>query len=115
MLAMFWALRWDLTLSAVDPTLEIEGRAMAASIPMMVIAVLTFLWTWNEFLDPLIYISDYDRYTVQLGLNMLKGRYNIQWNLIMAGSLLGVVPPLLLYFVAQKQLIGGIASVGIKG
>lgn len=83
--------------------------------PMMVIAVLTFLWTWNEFLDPLIYISDYDSYTIQLGLNMLKGRYNIQWNLIMAGSLLGVVPPLLLYFVAQKQLIGGIASVGIKG
>jgi len=83
--------------------------------PMMVIAVLTFLWTWNEFLDPLIYISDYDAYTIQLGLNMLKGRYNIQWNLIMAGSLIGVLPPLLLYFVAQKHLIGGIASVGIKG
>lgn len=83
--------------------------------PIVVIAVLTFLWTWNEFLDPLIYISDYDSYTIQLGLNMLKGRYNIEWNLIMAGSLLGVIPPLLLYFVAQKQLIGGIASVGIKG
>jgi ABC-type glycerol-3-phosphate transport system permease component len=83
--------------------------------PIVVIAVLTFLWTWNEFLDPLIYISDYDAYTIQLGLNMLKGRYNIEWNLIMAGSLLGVVPPLLLYFVAQKQLIGGIANVGIKG
>ncbi len=83
--------------------------------PMVVISVLTFLWTWNEFLDPLIYISDYDSYTIQLGLNMLKGRYNIQWNLIMAGSLLGVIPPLILYFVAQKQLIGGIASVGIKG
>jgi ABC-type glycerol-3-phosphate transport system permease component len=83
--------------------------------PIVVIAVLTFLWTWNEFLDPLIYISDYNSYTIQLGLNMLKGRYNIEWNLIMAGSLLGVVPPLLLYFVAQKQLIGGIANVGIKG
>ena len=83
--------------------------------PMMVIAVLTFLWTWNEFLDPLIYISDYDAYTIQLGLNMLKGRYNIQWNLIMAGSLIGVVPPLTLYALSQKHLIGGIASVGIKG
>ena len=83
--------------------------------PMMVIAVLTFLWTWNEFLDPLIYISDYDDYTIQLGLNMLKGRYNIQWNLIMAGSLIGVVPPLTLYALSQKHLIGGIASVGIKG
>lgn len=83
--------------------------------PVVVIAVLTFLWTWNEFLDPLIYISNYDSYTIQLGLNMLKGRYNIEWNLIMAGSLLGVIPPLLLYAVAQKQLIGGIANVGIKG
>jgi len=83
--------------------------------PMVVTAVLTFLWTWNEFLDPLIYISKYDDYTIQLGLNMLKGRYNIQWNLIMAGSLIGVIPPALLYFFAQKYLIGGIASVGIKG
>ncbi len=83
--------------------------------PMMVTGVLTFLWTWNEFLDPLIYISRYDDYTIQLGLNMLKGRYNIQWNLIMAGSLLGVIPPTILYFFAQKYLIGGIASVGLKG
>ena len=83
--------------------------------PMVVTAVLTFLWTWNEFLDPLIYISKYDDYTIQLGLNMLKGRYNIQWNLIMASPrrcrLDGRQP----YFFAQKYLIGGIASVGIKG
>jgi ABC-type glycerol-3-phosphate transport system permease component len=83
--------------------------------PVMVTAVLTFLWTWNEFLDPLIYISQYDDYTIQLGLNMLKGRYNIQWNLIMAGSLIGVVPPIVIYFFAQKYLIGGIANIGIKG
>jgi multiple sugar transport system permease protein len=83
--------------------------------PMVVIAVLTFLWNWNEFLDPLIYISNYDDYTIQLGLNMLKGRYNIQWNLIMAGSLIGVIPPAILYFLAQKHLIGGIANIGIKG
>jgi ABC-type glycerol-3-phosphate transport system permease component len=83
--------------------------------PMMVTGVLTFLWTWNEFLDPLIYISRYEDYTIQLGLNMLKGRYNIQWNLIMAGSLIGVIPPAILYFFAQKYLIGGIASVGLKG
>jgi ABC-type glycerol-3-phosphate transport system permease component len=83
--------------------------------PMTVIGVLTFLWTWNEFLDPLIYISDFDSYTIQLGLNMLKGRYNIQWNLIMAGSLIGMIPPAILYFLAQKHLIGGIANIGIKG
>lgn len=83
--------------------------------PLIVIAVLTFLWTWNDFLQPLIYISDYNSYTIQLGLNMLKGRYNIQWNLIMAGSLVAVVPCILIYFFTQKYLIGGIASVGLKG
>lgn len=83
--------------------------------PLVVITVLTFLWTWNEFLLPLIYITEFDRYTIQLGLNMLKGRFNIQWNLIMAGSLMAVVPCIVIYFLTQRHLIGGIASVGIKG
>ena len=83
--------------------------------PMIVITVLTYLWTWNEFLMPLIYISRYDDYTIQLGLDMLKGRYNIQWNLIMAGSIIGMVPPALVFFFTQKYVIGGIANIGIKG
>ena len=83
--------------------------------PMVLITVLTFLWKWNDFLNPLIYISNYDDYTIQLGLNMLKGRYNIQWGMIMAGSLLAMSPCILIYFLTQKYLIGGIANVGIKG
>ena len=83
--------------------------------PMVVIAVLTFLWSWNDFLHPLIYITRFDSFTVQLGLNMLKGRFNIQWNLIMAGAMMAVVPCAILYFFTQKYLIGGIASVGVKG
>ncbi len=83
--------------------------------PLVVITVLTFLWTWNEFMHPLIYITQFDSYTVQLGLNMLKGRFNIQWNLIMAGSLMAVVPCVIVYFFTQRYIVGGIASVGIKG
>ncbi len=83
--------------------------------PLVVIIVLTFLWTWNDFLNPLIYLSNYDDYTIQLGLNMLKGRFNIQWNLIMAGSLISLFPCVVIYFFTQKYLIGGIANVGIKG
>ena len=83
--------------------------------PMVLITVLTFLWKWNDFLNPLVYISNYDDYTIQLGLNMLKGRYNIQWGMIMAGSLLAMSPCIIIYFVTQKYLIGGIANVGIKG
>jgi len=83
--------------------------------PLAVIAVLSFLSSWNEFLMPLIYISKYDDYTIQLGLSFLRGRFNVEWNLIMAGSILGVIPCVLIYFFAQKYLIGGIASVGLKG
>lgn len=83
--------------------------------PMVLITVLTFLWKWNDFLNPLIYISNYDDYTIQLGLNMLKGRYNIEWGMIMAGSLLAMSPCVIIYFLTQKYLIGGIANVGIKG
>jgi ABC-type glycerol-3-phosphate transport system permease component len=83
--------------------------------PLVVITVLTFLWTWNEFMHPLIYITQFDSYTIQLGLNMLKGRFNIQWNLIMAGSLMAVIPCVVLYFFTQRYIVGGTTSVGIKG
>ena len=97
---------WDVLLRIIMPLCK---------PPVVVITVLTFLWTWNEFMHPLIYITQYDSYTVQLGLNMLKGRFNIQWNLIMAGSLMAVVPCVTLYFFTQRYIVGGIASVGLKG
>ena len=83
--------------------------------PLVLITVLTFLWKWNDFLNPLIYLNNYDDYTIQLGLNMLKGRFNIEWGMIMAGSLLAMSPCVIIYFLTQKYLIGGIANVGIKG
>ncbi len=83
--------------------------------PIILITVLTFLWTWNDFVQPLIYINNFDDYTIQLGLNMLRNRFNIEWNMIMAGAILAMIPCAALYFVAQKYIIGGIASVGIKG
>jgi ABC-type glycerol-3-phosphate transport system permease component len=73
--------------------------------PLAVVAVLSFLHSWNEFLMPLIYVSKYDDYTIQLGLSFLKGRFNVEWNLIMAGSILGVIPCVLIFFLAQKHLV----------
>ncbi len=83
--------------------------------PLTILAVYTFLWTWNSFLDPLIYLNNFDLFPVQLGLAMLRGRFDVEWNLFMAATLITVLPVLVVYFFAQKQLIGGIASVGIKG
>jgi multiple sugar transport system permease protein len=86
------------------------------SLPALtVVAVFTFLWVWNDFLGPLIYLNNQDQYTVALGLATFHRRVGTQWNELMAANLVAVFPPLIVYFLAQKQLIGGIASVGLKG
>ncbi len=83
--------------------------------PLTIIMVYQFLWTWNDFLHPLIYIGDTDMYTLQLGLSMFRGRFTVEWNLLMAAALVSVIPQLVIYFLVQRKLIGGIASVGLKG
>ncbi len=83
--------------------------------PLTILVVYTFLWTWNEFLHPLIYLNDFDSFPVQVGLAFFKGRFGVEWNLFMAATLVSIVPILIIYFFLQKQLIGGISSVGLKG
>ncbi|MBC8075967.1 MAG: carbohydrate ABC transporter permease [Chloroflexales bacterium] len=82
---------------------------------LAVAAVFTFLGVWNDLLGPLIYLNDQDMYPVALALATLNRRIGTQWNVLMAANLVAVIPPLLVYFFAQKQLVGGIASVGLKG
>jgi multiple sugar transport system permease protein len=82
---------------------------------LTIIVTYTFLWTWNEFLQPLIYLNTYEKFTIQMGLEMFKGIWSVEWNLLMAATLATMAPVLIMYFFAQKRLIGGIASVGMKG
>jgi multiple sugar transport system permease protein len=83
--------------------------------PMMLIIVFTFLWVWNDFQRPLIYLTSYERLTVQIGLAFFRGQYSVEWHLLMAATLITMLPCLVVYFFAQRQLVGGIASVGLKG
>lgn len=83
--------------------------------PLIILVVFNFLWTWNEFLHPLIYLNTFELFPIQLGLALFRGRYSVEWNLFMAATLVSLLPILILYFFVQKQLIGGIASVGLKG
>lgn len=86
------------------------------SLPALtVIVVFTFLWTWNDFLRPLVYLSDFDSYPISVGLAFFQGRYSVEWNLFMAATLVSIIPILILYFFAQRHLIGGISSLGLKG
>jgi ABC-type glycerol-3-phosphate transport system permease component len=82
---------------------------------LAVVAVFAFLGSWNDLLGPLIYLNKNDQFTVALGLANSVTRANTDWNLVMAANLLMMIPPIVIYFVLQRQLVGGIASVGIKG
>jgi multiple sugar transport system permease protein len=80
-----------------------------------VMLVFNFLWVWNDFLSPLIYLSDFESYPISVGLAFFQGRYSVQWNMFMAATLISIIPVLILYFFAQRHLIGGISTLGLKG
>lgn len=72
------------------------------------VAIFSFNGAWNDFLGPLLYLNDENLYTLQLGLAVFKGQLSTQWNYLMAGSLLVLLPVILLFFFFQKYFIQGI-------
>lgn len=83
------------------------------------IAIFSFLGSWNDLFGPLIYLNSQDKMTVTLGLTYLRGRTGTSgagsWGIIMAGSLLGVIPMLILYSAGQRYFVQGLARTGLKG
>lgn len=79
------------------------------------LGILTFLYNWNNFVSPLIYIFDENLYTLPLGLSLLQGRYTNVENIQMAGAALAIVPVLALFFIFQKQIVKSLSSSGLKG
>jgi multiple sugar transport system permease protein len=80
-----------------------------------VTAVFTFIWTWNEFLGPLIYLTATANYTVPIALNaFLDSTGTSNWGAMFAMSVLSLVPLFLVFLFAQKQLVQGIATTGLK-
>ena len=77
-----------------------------------VVAALTFVDVWNDFLGPLIYLTDQSLYTLPLGLNFYKDIYNTQWAHFMAASLLALLPCIIIFFLAQKAFTQGVVLTG---
>ncbi|CQR58319.1 carbohydrate ABC transporter permease [Paenibacillus riograndensis] len=77
--------------------------------------LLNFIAGYNDYLGPLIYINSPEKYTLQLVLASFQGFYTSQWTYIMAGSVLALIPTLLVFFFAQKYFVEGIALTGMKG
>ena len=86
------------------------------SKPVLVsLAVFTFITTWNDFIWPLIMITDSAKSTLTLALSTLQGSYATNYGLVAAGATLTFLPPFLFYLFMQKQFVEGIAFSGIKG
>jgi multiple sugar transport system permease protein len=78
-------------------------------------AIFTFIWTWDDFFGPLVYLSDVRKYTVSLGLRtFVDGNGMSNWGAVFAMSCLALVPVLLLFVFFQRFLIQGIATTGVK-
>jgi multiple sugar transport system permease protein len=80
-------------------------------------AVFTFMFVWNDFLGPLIYLQSEQQYTLAIALNSFRNQYGgvNQVHLLMAASLVAMLPCVLLFFVAQKQFVGGLSIGAVKG
>jgi multiple sugar transport system permease protein len=93
---------WQIMLPLVRPAL-------------LVMAVFTFMWTWQEFFGPLVYLQDSEKFPLSLGLFNFRFRRNTEWHLMMAGATLATLPLILMFFVAQRYFLEGIKLTGIKG
>ena len=79
------------------------------------LTIFTFVNTWNDYLGPLIYLKTETKKTIQLGLKMFIGQYSAEYGLIMAGSVLSLIPVIVVFLCMQKYFVEGVAATGLKG
>lgn len=80
-----------------------------------IVGIFSFTGMWNDFMGPLIYVTDMEKFPIALGLRAFQGFRTVQWELLMAASVLALIPVLVLFFIAQKYYIQGIVVSGVKG
>jgi multiple sugar transport system permease protein len=99
--------------------LQILGRVILplARPAIAVVALFQFMWAWNDYLGPLIYLRDPDKFPIALGLQRFVGQFveELAWPYLMAASTVTILPIIVLFFVTQRTFIEGITVSGIKG
>ena len=79
------------------------------------LTIFTFVTTWNDFLGPMIYLTKTELKTIQIGLRMFISQYSAEYGLIMAASVVSLIPVLIVFLALQRFFVEGIASTGLKG
>jgi len=98
----FWRVYWHIMLPLVKPTLAAIG-------------IFTFMGVWNDFMGPLVYLSDQELYPLSLGLYAFNVQAGSSISMMMAGSLLMTLPVVVIFFFAQRYFIQGVTLTGMKG
>lgn len=78
-------------------------------------AILRFIWTWNDYINPLIFLRSSQLETIQLGIQKFASESGAYFSLIMAGTVSAIIPLIIIFIIGQKQVIEGIALGGVKG
>jgi multiple sugar transport system permease protein/raffinose/stachyose/melibiose transport system permease protein len=86
-----------------------------AKSALFAVAILSFVNAWNDFLWPLVVISETAKYTVTVGIANFQGTHGTEYSLIMAGAVLASVPEVVMFLLFRKNIVKGIAMTGIKG
>lgn len=103
-------------LDGCDPLMFYLRILLPSSKPILAtLAVMTFQGVWNDFLWPLVMLTSPEKRTLSVGLSYLVGQYTTRWDLQMAGSVLTVLPILVLFFILQKYFVQSIKLTGLKG
>ena len=97
-----WQIYWSIILPLARPVLA-------------TLAIFTFMSAWNDFMWPLIILTDEDRYTLPVAVANLLGEHVLDLELMMASSVLTIIPVLLLFVLLQKQYIAGLMAGSVKG
>jgi multiple sugar transport system permease protein len=79
------------------------------------LAIFTFMWSWNDLIDPLIYLRNLNQFTTTVGLSLFQGQFVGKWPEMMAGALVSLAPMIILFLIAQRYFVRGIALSGLKG
>lgn len=79
------------------------------------VGMFCFVNNWNDFMNPLVYLSDERKYTISLGLRSFMGMYNTEWGYMMAVTVVAVLPVLVVFLIGQKYIVEGVVMTGVKG
>lgn len=79
------------------------------------LTIFSFMWRWNDYILPLLVLSDQKKYTIQIAIKNFIGMNGVDWNSILAASVISIIPVIIIFMLLQKYIVGSNTSAGEKG